>query len=328
MLASHRTAPAPLRRAAAARLVALSVVTLAVFAPPCQAIDWKKRWTLAFRAGDYLPADELGGGFRINSDESLGTVREREVQVGEVPTPTFLVGYGVKSWTRGTAGKQVHLTVELEVSSIDADVGDETGFEDDNASTRVQLPGRSGTGPDGDERNIRFPLASVKLTPVFANALFHWGGARRDFYAGAGLGVIFGKLTEATDYRDFVGDFDSADDVRLEDGTGMTLKAGANVALDKNSRWYLFFEGQYLTTNVLGGGPKIAWPGVQGFFGQRDYDTDADGSPDVFGVPAEFHAVDPGKLRIDGAIVGIGLRYRFGGDRSKAAETATPEAGS
>jgi hypothetical protein len=45
------------------------------------------------------------------------------------------------------------------------------------------------------------------------------------------------------------------------------------------------------------------------------------------GVPAELRVVDPGKLRVDGATVGIGVRVRFGGGGKKAPAAPPPPEG-
>ena len=72
---------------------------------------------------------------------------------------------------------------------------------------------------------------------------------------------------------------------------------------------------------------QVSWSGVDYLAGTRGVDTDGDGVPNVT-VPADYRLMDPGHIRMDGAIGGIGLRYRFGGGKAalKPAPTETAPA--
>lgn len=295
---------------------------------PARAIDWDGRWWVAGRVADYLPADEQGGGFRLS--QQLFQVRnEREVKVAEKFFPTISLGRGLKRWEGEKAWKQVQLSLELELSSFDAPVGDETGFRDDNASTRIALPSSQPSQgvirPDGDERFESLKVGELRMSPVFVNTLWHWGSERADFYAGAGVGVIFASVDESKAYREFVGDLDGVDDVTADDAFAVNFKIGSNFRLFRGSNWYGYFEAQFFTTELFGSSAQLEWKGTVTengngvFLGQRDYDYDLDGELDTFGVDSDFHVVDPGKIRLDGAAAGFGVRYRFGGGRRSAA---------
>jgi hypothetical protein len=312
-----------MRQRIASRLAALPLAAVAVglaaaiAAPDAGAVDYHRRWMIGVRIADYLPADEQGGGFRF-STQAFGSRTESSVKIQEVPAGSLSVGYGIKKFGGGKRAQDVQLTVQLEVTRLSASVGDETGFIDENASTRVILPDVGNTEPDGDETFETFPLGDLEMMPVVGHVLCHWGAPKADFYAGGGLGWVFADISEGSRYREFTGDVDGDDDVRVEDGMTVSLKVGSNVRLTKSGRWYLTFEAEYFTMNLLGGGPKVAWPGVEGFFGTRDYDADGDGTLDTFGVPSDLHVVDPGKVRLDGVFAGLGLRYRFGGKKAAA----------
>jgi hypothetical protein len=306
--------------------VASLVAVAAASASPVSAIDWKGRFWLGARVADYLPADEQGGGFRFNA-QAFGNRTENEVKPGEKPLLSVAFGYGLKQWEVGKSGRPLQLSIEIEASRFETGFGDETGFIDENASSRIVLPGRTTSDPDGDETFETFPLGDLTVTPILVNALFHWGSARADFYVGGGGGVVLAEITEDKRYASFVGDIDGEQDVNVDDGFAVCLKTGSNVRLTKGGRMYLYFEAEFFTTNLLGGGPKVAWPGVDGFFGTRDYDSDGDGTVDTFGIPANLHVVDPGKVRLDGVFAGIGLRYRFGGGKAtKESAPASPAA--
>lgn len=312
-----RVAVSPSRIAARAAL--LGILALGVV-QPALAIESHRRWLVGVRVGDYIGADELGGGFRV-SGEIFGSNTENPVKISEVPFAGFTLAYGLHQWKGAKRWTSADLTLELDVSRIDSDVGPETAFRDRNASTRIVLCDLGRIAQDGDEE---FPLASVgdiTLTPIFVNALFHWGPPRADFYAGGGLGYVLADISESDDYREFVGDLDGSDDVRAEGAMAADIKLGSNLRLDRKGRWYLFVEGQFFSTGLFGGS-QVSWPGVTGYFAQRECDdSDPDSAPDVVQA-ADFRLMDPGRVRYDGAMVAIGLRVRFG--KGPAAEVATP----
>ena len=222
------------------------------------------------------------------------------------------------------------------LSRLDTTVGDETGLRDLDGSMRLaRTDGCSQTGREIGDNCIPFPvseqdisyeaieLGDLELTPVFVNALFHWGTERADFYAGAGLGLILADITLSDEYRDFTGDRDDAGDIQVDDSLAMNFKIGSNMRLGKSGRAYLFFEVSYFSTGLLGGS-QVEWTGTVTddgengvFLGDAVYDLNNDGTvSDPF--PADLRIVDPGKVRIDGASAGLGIRFRFGGPKPTA----------
>lgn len=297
-----------LRRGVVAAFVAVMAVTLAA---PAGAVSWEKRWTLGVRTGLFLHADKQGGGFRVNG-QVFGSQEPRTVNLQDGPIAGLTLGYGLKKFQGDKRWQSPDLTLELEVSRWSSDLKTETGFLDPNASTRIGLPANNYIARrDGDEVLRGFPVAEVTTTPVLVNALLHWGSSKADFYAGLGAGLVLVEATEKVEYTDFVGDA-AGDDVTVDDVWAVNVKLGSNVALTKSGRWYLYFEGQFLSTQLLGSQQQVSWPGVDGYFGQQQVDTDDDNAPDTV-LPADYRLVDPGKVRIDGALATIGLRYRFGG---------------
>ena len=286
------------------------------------------RWSVGFRVGNFFPADAQDGGFRVTS-QVFGARTESSVKIDEVPLASFMLGYDVKKWTKGAKKWQnVKLSLELDVSRVDASLGKETAFVDPDASTRVRLcfhdpPMVILPGNTGDENYQTLKVGDVTLTPVLVNALFHWGSSRADFYSGPGLGIVLTDATEADEYRNFVGDFDGVQDLGFDDALAFDLKVGSNVRLDREGRWQLFFEAQFITTQFLSSQPQFSWPGVNGTFGQRACDRNGDNIPDEVD-PADFRLVDPGRVRADGASAGVGLRFRFGKGPKAPAEPATP----
>ena len=291
-----------------------------------EAIDWDGRWWVGARVSDYLPADEVNGGFRINQD-LFGTRSERDVKPQQTVFPGFTVGRGIKRWDGETKWRRFQLSLELDVSRLETTVGEETGFKDEDGSTRLTrvYPDIRFAAGDQDVSFESFPLGDLELTPVFVNALFHWGNDRADFYAGAGLGVLLAEITERDEYREFTGDYDGIDDVIVSDSVATNFKLGSNLRLTPNGNAFLFFELQYFTTALFGGN-QVEWAGtVRGeengvFLGQAEYDTNDDGVPDRV-IDADLRIVDPGKVRVDGATISLGLRYRFGGKKADAAPT-------
>ena len=309
-------------------------LTVASGARRADAIDWDGRWWVGARAADYFPADEVKGGFRINQ-EVFGSRSQKDVKPKEGFFPAVTIGYGLKRWEGNTLWRNFQLSLEAEIGRLDTVVGDETGFKDPDGSTRLARdlgcdptdPAAEGCIPfPASEQDVSFeafPLGDLTLTPIFVNALFHWGSDRADFYAGAGLGVVLADFTESAEYRAFTGDYDGVDDVQVDDNFAVNFKLGSNLRLSKNGNTFLYFEFQFYTTSLFGGN-KVEWSGtVNGeengvFLGEADYDTDRDGIVDTFSVPADLRIVDPGKVRIDGATAGVGIRYRFGGKRARA----------
>lgn len=310
-------------------------LTVASGARRADAIDWEGRWHVGARAADYFPADEVKGGFRINQ-EVFGSRNQKDVKPKESFFPVLTVGYGVKRWEGNSMWRNFQLSLEAELGRLDTTMGDETGFKDPDASTRLARelgcdPGDPAAqdcipfpAGESDTSFEAFPLGDLTLTPMFVNAVFHWGSDRADFYAGAGLGVVLADLKESDEYRAFTGDYDGVDDVTVGDSVAVNLKLGSNLRLTKSGNTFLFFEFSFFTTSLFGGN-KVEWTGtVNGeengvFLGSADYDTDRDGIVDRFGVPADLRIVDPGKVRVDGATAGVGIRYRFGGKRTRAA---------
>jgi hypothetical protein len=297
-----------------------------------EAIDWDSRWWVGARVADYLPADEVNGGFRINQ-ELFGTRSERDVKPRQTVFGGFTLGYGLKRWDGETKWRRFQLSLELEVSRLETTVGNETGFRDLDGSTRLnrEFPEIQFPRGEQDVSFVGFPVGDLELTPVFVNALFHWGTDRADFYAGAGLGLVLADIAERDEYREFTADFDGVDDVIVDDAVGANFKLGSNLRLTPNGNAFLFFELQYFTT-ALTGGNKVEWAGtVRGeengiFLGQAEYDTDDNGVPDRV-LDADLRIVDPGKVRVDGAVLSLGLRYRFGGGKKSAQADAEETAG-
>jgi len=296
-----------LARRVLAATVALATLSVAV---PAGAVDWKGHWTLGVRTGYFLHADKQAGGFRV-SGQVFGAQEARTVNLQDTQIAGLTLGYGLKKFQGAKRWTSPDLTLEVEVSRWSTDLKPETGFLDPNASTRIGLPANQNIATqDGDEVLRGFPVATLETTPILVNALLHWGSPKADFYAGMGAGYVLVSLDEAPEYAEFVGDQQN-DDVTVDDVWALNLKLGSNIQLTKSGRWYLYFEGQFLATQVLGSQQQLSWPGVEGFFGQQAVDTDEDNSPDTV-LPADFRLVDPGKVRIDGALVSLGLRYRFG----------------
>jgi hypothetical protein len=275
------------------------------------AAEWNHRWFVGFRLGDFLPADEVKGGFR----EEAGSV-----VIEEVPLGTLSFGRGLKKWER------TQLVLEVQASRITGTVGDETVFLDPDGSTRVEDPVfGSILGYSGDESSEARRLGEVTMTPIFVNALFHWSGKRdperADFYVGGGLGAVISEFEESSEYRSFANDYDGVDDIFADTSFGVLLKTGANVRLARDRDWYLYFEGEFIATQLLGSQAQIGWNQVDYLAGSRAVDVDNNGSPDVI-VPADYRLMDAGRLRVDGAVAGIGIRYRFGKGKGKAAPAA------
>jgi len=309
---------------------ALMLVVIAGFvlgaATPARAIEWNKRWWVGVRIADYLPADEQKGGFRLNQ-QTFGALTVRDVKPKESMFGGLNVGRGVKKFGGSTTFRSAELSIELEVSRIETVVGNESGWVDENASTRILLPDRAFTGRDGDEDFITFHLGDLTLTPVFANALFHWGSARADFHAGVGLGVVFADLEPAQAYLDFTGT-QGPGDVDVNDAFGINFKVGSNFRIGGSRNLFMFIDAQFYSTQVFGSEAQVRWTGTEQadggngvFLGERGYDTNDDGSPDVT-LQSDLHVVDAGSVRLDGASLGFGIRYRFGAGK-KSAETAS-----
>ncbi len=298
------------------RGLTVGVVLVAAMAlpPGAMAHELTKRMWLGVRLGDFLPADEQKGGFRVfgGADFDGG---ERAVKIREVPTVAVTFGYGVAKWGR------TQMSLEIQASRIDTSIRPETVYRDENASTRVPLPPRFITDSDGDEDFIRLDVGDLTLTPIFVTALFHWSGrgGRADFYAGGGPGIVLAETREAKEFRDFKSDFDGSDDLTVDDAFGVLLKTGSNVVLKRGGNWFLYFEAEFMSTGFLTSQPQVRWNGSDYFAGEQSVDTDGDNIPDQFGVPADLRIVDPGKLRVDGATIGLGLKYRFGGAKAAAA---------
>lgn len=273
------------------------------------AVDWKGRWSVGVRGGLFLHADEQGGGFRT-SGTTFGQIDERTVNLQDGPFAGLTLGYGIASFQGKSRWSTADLTLQLEVSRMELNIGDETAFVDLNASTRIELPGAL-FPRDGDEGNRTFRLGEVTMTPIMLNALLHWGSERSDFYAGLGAGVVLADATVGEEYAEFVGDA-GRDDLTADDALALNVKLGSNVRLNRKGRWYLYFEGQFFATQVLSSTQQVSWPGVEGFFGIQHLDTDGDGVP-ATPFPADFRLIDPGQVRLDGALVTVGIRYRFGG---------------
>jgi hypothetical protein len=284
------------------------VTALGLVPASAGAIDLKGRFTVGVRLGDFLPADEQKGGFRFFGSQS-GTATTNAVHLEEVPVGSLSLGYGLKKWNR------MQMTLELEATRITSGLGKETGFVDEDASTRIELPPFFQTGQTGDERFESLPLGELTMTPVFVNALFHRSGAaseRADFYFGGGLGLVLAEFEESSRYREFAADFDGSDDVQADDALGLLVKAGSNVRLAKSGNWYLYFEAEFWSTGFLTSQPQVTWSGTDFFACDQLVDMDGDGIEEA-SRPGCLHLVDPGHIRMDGAIGGIGLRYRFGG---------------
>lgn len=283
------------------------------------AAELHKHFLLGVRLGDFLPADEQKGGFRVFG--GIGENSERAVKIEEVPTLALSLGYGVAK-----LGK-AQVVLELQVSRFEAGIGPETVYRDRDASTRIELPPTFNTRLSGDEEFLRLPLGDLTLTPVFVNSTFHWqgGGGRADFYCGAGLGVVLAEVSESTQFRDFKSDYDGQDDLTVDDAFGLLVKVGSNVSLKRDGNWLMYFEAEFISTATLSSEGQVRWNGSDYFAGTQDVDTDGDNIDDAFGVPSDLRIVDPGKFRVDGATVGIGLRYRFGGKKASEGAAATTD---
>lgn len=284
------------------------------------AAELHKHFLMGVRLGDFLPADEQKGGFRVFGGN--GENSERAVKIEEVPTLSLSFGYGVAK-----LGK-AQVVLELQVSRFEAGMGPETVYRDPDASTRVELPPTFRTGLNFDEEFLRLPVGEITLTPVFVNTTFHWqgGGGRADFYCGAGLGVVLAEVTESAEFRDFKSDYDGQDDLTVDDAFGLLIKVGSNVSLKRDGNWLMYFEAEFISTATLSSEGQVRWNGSDYFAGTQDVDTDGDNIDDAFGIPSDLRIVDPGKFRVDGATVGIGLRYRFGGKKAPAGAAAATEA--
>lgn len=287
------------------------VLFLLAAAPSVRAADWTHRWGVGFRLGDYLPADEQKGGFRNFSGNG--------VSIEEVPLGTISVSHGVKKWER------TQLSIELQASRISAGVGREAVYLDRDGSTRVPDPFSGGTGESGDESFETRILGDLTMTPIFVNALFHWSGKsnpeRADFYFGGGMGVVIPEFKESDEYRLFAGDTDGDDDIQVDTAFGLLIKTGANVRIAKNHDWFLYIEAEFMSTGFVTSQSQVSWSGVDYLAGTREVDTDGDGLNDTT-LPADYRLMDSGHVRMDGAIGGIGIRYRFGGKAKLAAPPA------
>jgi hypothetical protein len=302
------------------RVFALAVLSIGLLAARgAQALDLNKHFLMGVRLGDYLPADEQKGGFRAFGGISEGS--ERAVKIKEVPSLALTFGYAVAK-----LGK-AQVVVELQVERIDSSMGPETVFRDRDASTRIPLPPGNVISPSGDEEFLRMGIGDITLTPIFVNALFHWSGAggRADFYAGGGPGVVLADVSESDEFRAFKSDFDGVDDLEVEDAFGVMVKVGSDVALKRDGNLMLYFEAEFISTGFLSSESQVRWSGSEYFASTQDVDTNGDNVDDVFGVPADFRIVDPGKFRVDGATIGLGLRYRFGGRKVSASAPAASE---
>ena len=302
------------------RVIALAVASIGLFAASgAQALDLNKHFLMGVRIGDFLPADEQKGGFRAFGGLSEGS--ERAVKMKEVPTLALSFGYAVAK-----LGK-AQMVLELQVERVDTAMGPETVYRDRDASTRVPLPPFFGITPNGDEEFLRMGIGDITLTPIFVNALFHWSGSggRADFYVGGGPGIVLADVTESDQFRAFKSDFDGQDDLKVEDAFGVMLKIGSDVALKREGNLLLYFEAEFISTGFLSSEGQVRWNGSDYFAGTQDVDTDADNVDDLFGVPSDLRIVDPGKFRVDGATIGLGLRYRFGGKKVSASAPAASE---
>ena len=282
------------------------------------AIELHHKFVLGVRVGDWLAADSQGGGFRgFGGNLDSG---ERSVHLSDAPSGAVSLGYGVAK-----LGKKTEMSIELQVERVGTSLGVETVYEDPDASTRITIPPFNGPREDGDERFTRLPVADVTLMPVFASALFHWNspGGRGGFYCGGGPGVVLASGTESREFREFKSDFDGSDDFKVGDAFGLIVKAGADVRLNRGGGWLMFFEAEFISTAFLTSQPQARWNGSDYFAGEQQIDSDGNGIPDL-GVHADLRIVDPGSVRIDGAVLGIGARYRFGG-RAKVAPTPTDQ---
>lgn len=316
----RRFAPS-FRTRTAALIAVVALITCSAGSRPAAAIEMKNRFTVGVRLGDWLPADEQKGGFRFFGSQT-GQPGENAVEIGEVPLMGISLGYGVAKFER------LQMSVELDVSYVASDVGKETVYIDPDASVRIELPqyGDQRT-VSGDERFERIVLGDVTLIPVFVNAIFHLSGKgdpdRADFYFGGGLGVVIPELTESAEYRTLAADTDGTDDVQADTAAGVDVKAGANIRLGKSGNWYLFFEGQFYSTGLLSSDSQVKWSGLDYLACEQDIDRDMDGLPDDT-VGGCYRSIDPGKVRMDGGIGAIGLRYRFGGSAKSEAVADSP----
>lgn len=305
-----------------------------VFVGQAGAADINKRFLMGVRLGDFIGADQQSGGFRVFG--GFGEGAERSAKIEEVPTLGLSLGYGVAK-----LGK-TQMSLELSVSRVDAGLGPETVYRDRDGSTRVPrpifFPGPPPVilnvrAPNGDEEFVRLDVGEITLTPVFLTALFHWsgGGGRADFYCGAGPGIVMAEATESADFRSFKSDFDGSDDLAVDDAFGLMVKAGSNVSLKRDGNLMLYFEAEFFSTALFSSEGQVRWNASDYFAGFQDIDDTGDNIPDRFGEPSDLRIVDAGKFRLDGATIGVGLRYRFGGKKvssttEEAPESAAPEA--
>lgn len=312
-----RIQPGPFILPGRRALAGLAVVLLPVLAhaPTARAADWTKRWSVGFRLGDFIPADEQKGGFRNFSRNG--------VSLEEVPLGTLSVTRGIKKWERA------QLNLEFQVSRFSTSVGRETIYLDPDGSTRVDDPFGGGTFESGDERFEVRTLGDLTLTPVFVNGLFHWSGKanpeRADFYVGGGLGVVMAEISASEEYKVFANDYDGHPDVEAENAFGVLIKTGANLRVAKNREWFLYFEAEFMSTGFLTSQSQVSWSGVDYLAGTRSVDTDNNGTPDRT-IPADLRLMDSGHVRMDGAVAGIGIRYRFGGKAQAAPVAPEPAA--
>jgi hypothetical protein len=313
----------PSFRIRTATLVALAaLLSWSAGTRPARAIELKRRFTAGVRLGDWLPADEQKGGFRFFGSQT-GQPGENAVEIGEVPVAGISLGFGVAKW------KRLQMSLELDASYVASDLGKETVYIDPDASVRIPLPEFGNQrGQSGDERFERIVLGDVTLTPLFVNSLFHLAGKgdpeRADFYFGGGVGIVLAKMDESDEYRTLAADTDGTDDVQADAAAAVDVKAGANIRLGKGGSWFLFFEGQFYSTGLLSSDSQVKWSGLDYLACTQDIDTDNDGLEDTT-VGGCYRSIDPGKVRMDGAIGAIGLRYRFGRAAKPEAAESAPE---
>src|SRR5688572_15060478 len=100
--------------ARARAIVGALAVVLSLSATSVEAVENPRRWSVGFRVGDYLPADQQGGGFRV-SNEVFAARTENPVKLDEVPTFSFVLGRDVKTWTGAKRWTNTTLSLELDV---------------------------------------------------------------------------------------------------------------------------------------------------------------------------------------------------------------------
>jgi hypothetical protein len=310
-------------RAAGSSTLVAALAVLACVLPSTNAgaVEWTKHWTVGVRLGELVPVDAQRGGFRLfGGDFRNSNTDDRKVSIEKLPYGTLILGHGIKKF------KKVSMSLELQVSRMTSKVGDETVYNDRDASTRVSLPPDNLLRQNGDETFETRSLGKLTMTPIFGNLLFHWAAKnnpdRSDFYVGGGAGLVLGTFAESDEYRQFVRDFDGNDDVKAGNAFGILLKMGANVRLSKDKNWFMFFEGEFISTEFTTKKAQVAWPGVDFTAGTQDVDMDGNGSLETT-VDSDLRIVDPGNIRYDSATIGLGVRYRFGGKKA-AAELAKP----